>query len=95
MVVEVADIEVAPGADEDFANAYRGVRDVLTTTPGCHGVRMTRGVESPSRFVLMVEWDSVDAHQRNFRDTERFTRWRAAISPFFARPPLVEHFSEL
>jgi heme-degrading monooxygenase HmoA len=95
MVLEVADFEVSPGADEDFANAFRGVRDVLASTPGCQSVRMTRGVETPSRFVLLVEWESVDAHEQNFRASDRFTQWRAALSPFFARPPHVEHFSDL
>jgi heme-degrading monooxygenase HmoA len=52
---------------------------------------MTRGVESPSRFVLLVEWDSVAAHEQNFRGTERYTRWRAAIGAHFAAPPHVEH----
>lgn len=95
MVLEIADICIAPGAEEDFANAYRGVRDVLISTPGCRSVRMTRGVESPSRFVLLVEWESVQAHEQNFRADERFGRWRAAIGPFFASPPVVEHFQDI
>ena len=95
MVLEIADIEVRPGAEEDFLAAYRGVRDVVTSTPGCRAVRMTRGVESPSRFVLLVEWDSVQAHEENFRATDRFTAWRGAIGPFFAGPPRVEHVTDV
>jgi heme-degrading monooxygenase HmoA len=95
MVVEIADIHITPGAEEDFEMAYRGVRDVLASTPGCLSVRMTHGIESPSRFVLLVEWESVQAHEENFRGTERFTAWRAAIGPFFAHPPVVEHFTDI
>ena len=95
MVLEVAEIQVQPGAEDDFVAAYRGVRDVVAGTPGCRSVRMTRGVESPSRFVLLVEWDSVAAHEENFRATDRFTRWRAAIGPFFAAPPHVEHVADV
>jgi heme-degrading monooxygenase HmoA len=93
MVLEVALIDVT---DPDaFAAAFLGARPILVETPGCRSVRMTRGVESAHRFVLLVEWDSVDAHQRNFRETDRFTRWRAAIGPWFAAPPRVEHFTDL
>lgn len=95
MVLEVAEIEVRPGGEDDFVAAYRGVRAVLSGTPGCHSVRMTRGVESPSRFVLLVEWESVAAHEENFRATERFESWRGAIGPFFAGPPRVEHFADV
>jgi heme-degrading monooxygenase HmoA len=56
---------------------------------------MTRGIESPSRFVLLVEWDSVEAHEENFRATERFTTWRATLGPFFTAPPHVEHAQDL
>jgi len=94
-VLEVADIAVQPGREEEFLAAYRSVRDVLAGTPGCRSVRMTRGVESPARFVLLVEWDSLAAHEEEFRGTGRFTAWRAAIGPFFARPPHVEHATDV
>jgi heme-degrading monooxygenase HmoA len=95
MVLEIADIAVRPGSEDDFLAAYRGAREVLASTPGCRSVRMTRGIESPSRFVLLVEWDSVQAHEENFRATDRYGTWRGAIGPFFATPPRVEHAEDV
>jgi heme-degrading monooxygenase HmoA len=95
MVLEVALIDVVAGQEDAFAAAYRKAREVLVGTPGCRTVRMTRGVESPSRFVLLVEWDSVEAHLDNFRATERFTAWRGLVGPYFATPPVVEHFTDV
>ena len=95
MVLEVALIDVFPGTEDAFVVAYRLGHPVLATTPGCRSVRMTRGFESPSRFVLLVEWDSIEAHRDNFRGTERFGQWRALIGGFFAKPPLVEHFTDV
>ncbi|SCL71326.1 antibiotic biosynthesis monooxygenase family protein [Micromonospora chersina] len=95
MVLEVALIDVTPGHEDDFAAAYAKARPILAGTEGCRSVRMTRGVESPSRFVLLVEWDSVEAHDVNFRQSERFGQWRALIGPHFAGPPLVEHFVDV
>jgi heme-degrading monooxygenase HmoA len=94
-VLEVANIAVRPGAEEQFRTAYLGVRDVVLSTPGCRSMRMTRGIESPARFVLLGEWDSVEAHEQNFRASDRFTTWRAAIGPFFDGPPSVEHFADI
>ena len=95
MVLEVALIDVHPGQEDDFAAAYQTAHAMLATTPGCRSVRMTRGMESPSRFVLLVEWDSVDAHVENFRNTDRFTTWRGHIGPYFAQSPTVEHFTDV
>ena len=95
MILEVAIIDVRVGREEEFASAYAEARPLVASTPGCRSVRMTRGVESPSRFVLLVEWDSLDAHLENFRASERFGRWRALIGGYFAAPPLVEHFTDV
>jgi len=95
MVLEVALIDITPGEEDAFAAAYRQAHSVLAGTPGCRTIRMTRGIESPSRFVLLVEWDSVDAHLDNFRATERFGQWRGLIGPYFAAPPVVEHFTDV
>lgn len=94
MALEIADIQVRSGTEEDFLAAYGAARELLVTMPGCRSARMTRGVESPSRFVLLVEWDSVDAHD-NFRASPHFAAWREAIGPYFAAPPHVEHVRDV
>lgn len=94
MVLEVALIDVTDGSQPAFTADYRLAREVITTAPGCGAVRMTHGIETPTRFVLLVEWDSVAAHEA-FRGSEAFGRWRALIGPHFAGPPHVEHFADV
>jgi heme-degrading monooxygenase HmoA len=95
MVLEVGLIDVVAGQEDEFATAYAKARTILAGTPGCRSVRMTHGVETPTRFVLLVEWDSIDAHLDNFRATDRFTQWRALIGPYFDGAPRVEHFLDI
>ena len=93
-MLEVALIDVTPGSEDAFRAGFVQARPHLAGSPGCRSVRMTQGVETPTRFVLMVEWDSVDAHSA-FRASEAFAQWRAPIGPHFAGPPQVEHFEDL
>ena len=93
-VLEVALIDVVPGSEEAFARDAGQGRALVEATPGFRTWRMTQGVETPTRFVLLVEWDSVASHQV-FRDSDRFGQWRALIGPHFAGPPHVEHFTDL
>jgi heme-degrading monooxygenase HmoA len=95
MVLEVALINVTAGQEADFRAAYAKAHETLAMTPGCQSVRMTQGIETPTRFTLLVEWDSVEAHEVNFRATERFGTWRGLIGPFFDGPPNVEHFTDV
>jgi heme-degrading monooxygenase HmoA len=91
VVTEVADISVTPGQESDFEAAYRRGRVHLLASPGCRSVTMTRSIESPSRFVLMVEWERLEDHTVTFREGDGFAQWRAEVGPFFASPPSVEH----
>jgi heme-degrading monooxygenase HmoA len=95
MVLEIGEILILPGQEDAFAAAYATARETLATTPGCQSVRMTHCVESPAKFVVLVEWDSIDAHLENFRATERFTTWRGLIGPYFDGAPLVEHYIDI
>ncbi|MEU5156031.1 antibiotic biosynthesis monooxygenase [Glycomyces sp. NPDC021274] len=95
MVLEVAEIKVTPGQEDAFKEAYRSARELVKVSPGLRTMRMTQGIESPSRFVLLIEWDSVEAHEQGFRETDRYLKWREAIGPYFAQPPLVEHFEDV
>lgn len=94
MVLEVALIDVTPGAEAAFTAAFHEAKQLVTGTPGFQTLRMTQGIETPTRFVLLIEWDSVEAHQV-FRDGDGFPKWRALIGPHFANPPHVEHFVDL
>jgi heme-degrading monooxygenase HmoA len=95
MVLEIADIAVLPGQEDAFTAAYREAVAQLRASAGFRSARMTRGVESPARFVLLVEWDDLEAHTVGFRESERYTRWRALIGPFFDGAPKVEHFTDV
>jgi len=94
MVLEVALFDVTPGSEQAFTADFGTARVFVEDTPGFRSLRMTQGVETPTRFVLLVEWDAVEDHQA-FRDSDRFPRWRALIGPHFANPPHVEHFTDL
>ena len=94
MVLEVAIFDITPGSESAFAAAYAQARELVAQSPGCGPVRMTQGVESPTRFIMLIEWDSVELHEE-FRASDRFSQWRALIGPHFAAPPLVEHFREV
>ncbi|MDT7674231.1 MAG: hypothetical protein QOD82_2133 [Pseudonocardiales bacterium] len=91
MVLEIAEFAIQPGREDDFAAAYREALPLAAATPGFRNARMVRGIESPSTFVLLVEWDTLEAHTKGFRESDRFPRWRELIGPFFAGDPRVQH----
>jgi heme-degrading monooxygenase HmoA len=94
MVLEVALFDVIAGQQDAFAAAYLDARKQLENAEGSGQIRMVRGIETSTRFVLQVEWTSVAAHEA-FRASDAFGVWRGLIGPHFANPPQVEHFTDV
>lgn len=95
MVVEHAGFTIAADRGEEFEEAFRKAREVLAEADGFRWAELLRCEERPGTYLLLVGWESVEAHTVGFRESERFARWRALVGPFFAAPPAVEHYHEL
>ena len=94
MILEIADIRIAPGKQADFDEAIqRGVATVASKATGFRGYKVNKGVESPERYILMIYWETLENHTVDFREGPLFPQWRAIIGPYFAAPPVVEHFT--
>ena len=95
MVVEHAQLTVAAGREDEFQEVFAKAREVLAQADGFRWAELLRCEERPRAFLLLVGWESVEAHTGGFRESERFGHWRALVGPFFAGPPAVEHYHEL
>ena len=94
MILEIADIRIAPGQQAAFEEAIqRGLATVISGASGMRGFKVNRGIESPERYVLQIFWDTLEDHTVGFREGPLFAQWRAIVGPFFASPPVVEHFT--
>ncbi len=96
MILEIADIRIKPGQQAAFEEAIRrGAATVVSQAQGMRGYKVNKCIESPERYVLQIFWDKLEDHTVAFREGPLFAQWRAIVGPFFAAPPLVEHFELL
>jgi heme-degrading monooxygenase HmoA len=91
MVIERAELPITPGREEEFEQAMVRGQELLSSDGGGNKVTLARGVESPSTYVLLIEWDDVDQHVK-FTETPAFAEFRELAGPFFADAPSMEHF---
>ena len=96
MILEIADIRIHKGRQAEFEVAIRhGIDTVISKSQGFISARVEHGIETPERYVLMIEWATLEDHTVHFRGGELFPQWRAIVGPFFDGPPHVEHFNKL
>lgn len=96
MILELVDIRIQPGKQAEFDEAIeRGLKQTISKAKGFCGYKVNKGIESPERYVLQIFWETLENHTVDFRESPAFTEWRSIVGPYFASPPVIEHFTLL
>ena len=92
MILEHVLLPVRPGRSAEFEEAFATARPLIEASVGFRGLSLTRGVEHPDTYLLLVEWDSVDAHETGFRGSPAYGKWSELLHGFYDPFPTVTHF---
>ena len=93
MILELADLSIQPGQNAAFEAAVQhGLQTVISQAKGFEGFKLNHSIENPQRYILQIFWTTLEDHTVGFRGSPAFAAWRAIVGPFFASPPVVEHF---
>ena len=95
MITEHALLPVIPGREQDFELAFRKARPIIASMAGFRNLSLSRSVESPSTYLLLVEWDRLEDHTVGFRQSEQYGSWRALLHHFYDPFPVVEHYQSV
>jgi heme-degrading monooxygenase HmoA len=87
----MAQLEIKPGMESAFEGGVKQAVPIFRRARGCRGMQLLRSVEQPSRYTLMVTWETLDDHTVHFRQSQDFQEWRRLVGDFFAGPPQVGH----
>ena len=91
MITEIAQIDVKPGMEKEFEAGVAQAKPVFKRAKGCRGFMLERSIEKPSRYRLLVQWETVENHTVDFRGSADFQEWRKCVGHTFESPPQVEH----
>ncbi len=92
MILEHAILPVRPGEEAEFESAFELARPLISCQPGFRKLSLSRSTESPNLYLLLVEWDSIEAHTDGFRTSSEYQDWKRLLHHFYEPFPTVEHF---
>lgn len=95
VIVEHALLDVVAGQEQRFEEAFAEAEAIISSMPGFRSLRLERGVERPSRYLLLVEWDRLEDHTEGFRGSAGYQDWRRLLHHFYDPAPVVEHYEPL
>ena len=92
MILEVAVLDVRAGSEAAYEAAFRQASSIIASMPGyiCH--ELQRCIEVPNRYLLLVNWNSLEAHTIGFRGAREYQEWKRLLHHFYDPFPTVEHY---
>jgi heme-degrading monooxygenase HmoA len=93
VILEHAVLPVVAGREEEFETAFAQARPIITGSPGCLSVTLSRCLEQPSHYLLLVEWERLEDHTEGFRGSAAYQEWRALLHHLYDPFPTVEHYT--
>lgn len=95
MILEHVPLEVVPGREAEFEDAFGQASTIIASMQGFRSLRLSRCVEEPHRYLLLVEWDRLEDHMVGFRGSPEYQEWRTLLHHFYDPFPTVLHFEDV
>ena len=95
MILEVAVLNVIPGLEDDFLEAFSKAKGIIASMAGYISHQLKRCIENTSQFILLVEWEKLTDHTEGFRQSKEYQQWKAFLHHFYNPFPTVEHYENI
>ena len=92
VILEVAPLRIRAGQAQAFENSFREAQRIISSMPGYVSHELQRCLERTDEYILLVRWESVDAHETGFRGSPQYQEWKALLHHFYDPFPTVLHF---
>jgi len=93
MVLEVAILDVKAGETDAFETAFAQAQTIIASLPGYINHQLQKCVENPQRYILLVNWQTLEDHTQGFRGSPQYQEWKVLLHHFYDPFPLVEHYT--
>lgn len=92
MILEVAILDLIPGQETAFEAAFQRAAPILARMRGYQSHQIRRSVERSGRYILLVEWATLEDHTVGFRGAPAYQEWKSLLHHFYDPFPEVEHY---
>ena len=92
MVLEVAVLDIKYGRSQEFETAFGQAQAIISSMEGYVSHQLQKCLEKPDRYLLLVNWQTLEDHTQGFRGSPQYQEWRRLLHHFYDPFPEVEHY---
>ncbi|GGX12217.1 antibiotic biosynthesis monooxygenase family protein [Aquimarina muelleri] len=52
-------------------------------------------IEEDNKYLLLVEWETIEDHKIGFRKSESYQKWKELLHHFYDPFPIVQHYKSV
>jgi heme-degrading monooxygenase HmoA len=95
MILEAAQLQVRSEQSDAFESAFHEAQAIIASMPGYRSHELQRCLEREGQHLLLVRWDSVEAHEVGFRKSPQYQQWKKLLHHFYDPFPTVLHYEQV
>jgi heme-degrading monooxygenase HmoA len=92
MILEVAILNVKNDLTDDFENTFLKAQQIISKMKGYISHELKKCLEVPNRYILLVNWETLEDHTIGFRESDEYQEWKQLLHHFYEPFPIVEHY---
>jgi len=93
MVLEAVILNIKKGKANEFENAFLKAQKIISSIKGYKSHELQKCIEKENKYILLVQWKSLEAHTINFRESPEYQEWKKLLHHFYEPFPEVHHYS--
>ena len=93
MILEAVPLQIRSGQSAAFERAFREAQGIISIMPGYLSHELLRCLEHGDRYLLLIRWQSVAAHEEGFRKSAQYQDWKTLLHHFYDPFPVVLHYA--
>ena len=95
MILEAATLIVKEGLEHQFEKDFKLAGKFISSIDGYQTHSLHKCIEQENKYLLLVEWRSLEDHTVGFRQSEQYQEWKSLLHHYYDPFPVVEHFEKV
>ena len=83
---------IKKGLINEFEAAFSKAAPIIASQRGYISHELKKCVEQNDKYLLQVQWQSLEDHTIGFRESQGYQQWKSLLHHFYEPFPIVEHY---
>lgn len=95
MILEVATLCIKNNLEAQFESDFLKADKYISSIKGYKSHSLNKCIEQRNKYILLVEWETIDDHNIGFRTSEAYIKWKNLLHHYYDPFPTVEHYETI